>query len=163
MSSIIRRRSGLTVLVSLIGRSFLSEVERPSILRTGLPVAPTLSYRLATRPLGSRPRAAGRSGATSCPGASLPYRQRALAIALDRFATPSGNGHDLRLEKAELSGGCQPHPAGRRHRATESPRDQTARLSERRHTPEGVTVCGSAPSTSAKASTQAQRLRIARR
>src|SRR5208337_3060070 len=46
---------GLTGLVSLIGCSFLSEVERPSILRTGLPVAPSLSYRLATRPLGSRP------------------------------------------------------------------------------------------------------------
>jgi hypothetical protein len=30
-------------------RSFLSEVERPSILRTGLAVAPSLSYRLATR------------------------------------------------------------------------------------------------------------------
>src|SRR5271165_1977174 len=54
MSSIIRRRSGLTVLVSLIGRSFLSEVERPSILRTGLPVAPSLSYPPATRPPGSR-------------------------------------------------------------------------------------------------------------
>ena len=42
----------LTVMLhrsSLIGRSFLSEVERPSILRTGLPVAPSLSYRLATR------------------------------------------------------------------------------------------------------------------
>src|SRR5271165_5969222 len=59
MSSIIRRRSGLTVLVSLIGRSFLSEVERPSNLRTGLPVAPSLSYRLATRPLGSRPPRSG--------------------------------------------------------------------------------------------------------
>src|SRR5271169_3423414 len=49
----------MTVLVSLIGRSFLSEVERPSILRTGLPVAPSLSYRLATRPLGSRPPRSG--------------------------------------------------------------------------------------------------------
>src|SRR5271165_4763255 len=48
MSSIIRRRSGLTVFVSFLGRSFLSEVELPSILRTGLPVAPSLSYRLAT-------------------------------------------------------------------------------------------------------------------
>src|SRR5271157_1211438 len=36
------------MLVSVIGRSFLSEVERPSILRTGLPVAPSLSYRPAT-------------------------------------------------------------------------------------------------------------------
>ncbi len=36
------------MLVSLMGRSFLSEVERPSILRTGLPVAPSLSYRLVT-------------------------------------------------------------------------------------------------------------------
>src|SRR5271157_3988523 len=82
MSSIIRRRSGLTVLVPLIGRSFLSEVERPSILRTGLPVAPSLSYRLATRPPGSHPRAAGRSGATSCVGASFPLRHRSLNRAL---------------------------------------------------------------------------------
>src|SRR5271166_3030207 len=36
------------MLVSLIGRSFLSDVERPSILRTGLPVAPSLSNPLAT-------------------------------------------------------------------------------------------------------------------
>src|SRR5208282_4745052 len=61
MSSIIRRRSGLTVLVSLMGRSFLSEVERPSILRTGLPVAPSLIYRLATGL--SAPAPAQRAGA----------------------------------------------------------------------------------------------------
>src|SRR6202011_2272602 len=35
MSSIICRRSGLTVLVSLMGSSFLSEVDDTSILRTG--------------------------------------------------------------------------------------------------------------------------------
>src|SRR5215472_6412697 len=35
MSSIIRRRSGLTVLVSLMESSFLSEVHDTSILRTG--------------------------------------------------------------------------------------------------------------------------------
>src|ERR1700738_3979305 len=35
MSLIICRRSGLTVLVSLMGSSFLSEVDDTSILRTG--------------------------------------------------------------------------------------------------------------------------------
>jgi hypothetical protein len=54
------------MLVSLIGSSFLSEVERPSILRTGVPFAPSLFNRVATRPLGSCPREAGWSGATSC-------------------------------------------------------------------------------------------------
>src|SRR5271165_5009478 len=100
MSSIIRRRSGLTVLVPLIGRSFLSEVERPSILRTGLPVAPSLSYRLANRPPGSHPRAAGRSGATSCHGASLPFPDQRGTRALgrtDEFGACFPNGHSWRI------------------------------------------------------------------
>jgi hypothetical protein len=46
-------------LVSLIGRYFLSEVHNTSILRTGLSVAPSLSYPLATRPPGSRPPRSG--------------------------------------------------------------------------------------------------------
>src|SRR5271165_3666283 len=88
MSSIIRRRSGLTVLVSLIGRSFLSEVERPSILRTGLPVAPSLSNRLATRLSAHAPREAGRSAATSCPGAAVAFRHRPQSGALLSFVAP---------------------------------------------------------------------------
>src|SRR5208282_3263127 len=72
MSSIIRRRSGLTVLVSLMGRSFLSEVERPSILRTGLPVAPSLIYRLATGL--SAPAPAQRAGAQRLRALAHPAR-----------------------------------------------------------------------------------------
>src|SRR5208282_1508750 len=77
MSSIIRRRSGLTVLVSLMGRSFLSEVERPSILRTGLPVAPSLFYRLATGL--SAPAPAQRAGAQRLRALARPSRS-----AIDR-------------------------------------------------------------------------------
>src|SRR5271166_2210535 len=57
-----------------MGRSFLSEVERPSILRTGLPVAPSLSYRLATGL--SAPAPAQRAGA---------QRLRALGLFRRRF------------------------------------------------------------------------------
>src|SRR5271166_6073959 len=39
--------------------SILSEVHNTSILRTGLPVAPSLSYPPATRPPGSRPPRSG--------------------------------------------------------------------------------------------------------
>jgi hypothetical protein len=62
------------VLVSLIGRSFLSEVERPSILRTGLPVAPSLSYRLATGLSAHAP--AQRAGAQRL--RALPHANRSL-------------------------------------------------------------------------------------
>src|SRR5271165_6794703 len=75
--------------VGLAHRALLPEwVERPSILRTGLPVAPSLSYRLATRPLGSRPRAAGRSAATSCPGATDVFSRRPLSRAYRPFIGP---------------------------------------------------------------------------
>src|SRR5271165_3782588 len=114
MSSIIRRRSGLTVLVSLIGRSFLSEVERPSILRTGLPVAPSLSYRLATRPPGSHPRAAGRSGATSCHGALLTYREGQQRARYDAFARPPANSRYLRKRDIGLER-TRPVSTSRRH------------------------------------------------
>jgi hypothetical protein len=40
-------------------RSFLSEVERPAILRTGLPVAPSLILPACYRPSAHAPRAAG--------------------------------------------------------------------------------------------------------
>src|SRR6516164_2647724 len=48
MSSIMRRRSGLTVLVSLMESSILSEVDDTSILRTGLPTPLWPSSQLAT-------------------------------------------------------------------------------------------------------------------
>src|SRR6516225_4907940 len=48
MSSIMRRRSGLTVLVSLMESSILSEVDDTSILRTGLPSPLRPSSQLAT-------------------------------------------------------------------------------------------------------------------
>ena len=51
--------------VLLMESSILSEVHNTSILRTGL-VAPSLSLSACYRPLGSRPRAAGWSAATSC-------------------------------------------------------------------------------------------------
>src|SRR5208282_6095087 len=76
-----------------MGRSFLSEVERPSILRTGLPVAPSLIYRLATGL--SAPAPAQRAGA---------QRLRALAqgsrSAFDRFLA-----HRSRSS-------CRPHGGG---------------------------------------------------
>src|SRR5208337_3350785 len=78
----------LTVLVSLIGRSFLSEVERPSILRTGLPVAPSLSNPLATRLSAHAPREAGRSAATSCCGATYAFSLRPLSGASLSFVSP---------------------------------------------------------------------------
>src|SRR5882724_6342588 len=48
MSSIMRLRSGLTVLVSLMESSILSEVDDTSILRTGLPSPLWPSSQLAT-------------------------------------------------------------------------------------------------------------------
>src|SRR5438445_6270804 len=54
MSSIMRLRSGLTVLVSLMESSILSEVDDTSILRTELPAPLWLSSQLAT---GLSPRA----------------------------------------------------------------------------------------------------------
>src|SRR6516225_7559693 len=48
MSSIMRWRSGLIVLVSLMESSILSEVDDTSILRTGLPTPLWLSSQLAT-------------------------------------------------------------------------------------------------------------------
>jgi hypothetical protein len=48
MSSIMRWRSGLTVLVSLIESSILSEVDDTSILRTGLPTPLWPSSQLAS-------------------------------------------------------------------------------------------------------------------
>src|SRR5260370_24658897 len=48
MSSIIRRRSGLTVLVSLMGSSILSEVDNTLDLRMGLSNPPALSCQLAS-------------------------------------------------------------------------------------------------------------------
>src|SRR5208283_3886565 len=94
MSSIIRRRSGLTVLVSLIGRSFLSEVERPSILRTELPVAPSLSYRLATRPLGSRPPRSGPERSDF-----VPWRNPTVAPSSAIWRNPAGRGVNLKVRK----------------------------------------------------------------
>src|SRR5215475_3850241 len=69
MSSIIRLRSGLTVLVSLMESSFLIEAVNTSILRTGA-LHCYHYYILSTgsRPLGSCSRAAGWSAATSCYG-----------------------------------------------------------------------------------------------
>src|SRR5215831_3204129 len=79
MSSIIRRRSGLTVLVSLMESSFLIEAVNTSILRTGA-LHCYHYYILSTgsRPLGSCPRAAGWSAATSCfdPTATSADRRR---------------------------------------------------------------------------------------
>src|SRR5208282_1600696 len=100
-------RSGLTVLVSLIGRSFLSEVERPSILRTELPVAPWLSYRLATRPLGSRPPPAQRAGAERLRALAPSFRtgteqERALWVEGGRSPT---------LERPSQKGGKGPSQA----------------------------------------------------
>src|ERR1700746_1089261 len=73
MSSIMRRRSGLTVLVSLMESSILSEVDDTSILRTGLPrrYACPLNWLPASRLL---PRAAGWSAATLCVGTDRLYR-----------------------------------------------------------------------------------------
>src|SRR6266478_5988590 len=67
MSSIMRLRSGLTVLVSLMESSILSEVDDTSILRTGLPrrYACPLNSLPASR---LAPRAAGWSAATLCFG-----------------------------------------------------------------------------------------------
>src|SRR5215471_6638422 len=67
MSSIIRLRSGLTVLVSLMESSFLFEACSTSILRTGA-LHCYHYYILSTgsRPLGSCSRTAGWSAATSC-------------------------------------------------------------------------------------------------
>src|SRR5208283_847453 len=93
MSSIIRRRSGVTVLVSLMGRSFLSEVERPSILRTGLPVAPSLIYRLATGL--SAPAPAQRAGA---------QRLRALAQSF-RTGDDRERQHWVEWTRSELVSG----------------------------------------------------------
>src|SRR5215471_20685906 len=71
MSSIIRLRSGLTVLVSLMESSFLFEACSTSILRTGA-LHCYHYYILSTgsRPLGSCSRTAGWSAATSCYGPS---------------------------------------------------------------------------------------------
>jgi hypothetical protein len=60
---------GLTVLVSLMGSSILSEGCNTSILRTGLSSATTI-LSTGYRPLGSCSRAAGWSAATLCPGPS---------------------------------------------------------------------------------------------
>src|SRR6201984_1665664 len=73
MSSIMRWRSGLTVLVSLMESSILSEVDDPSIPRTGLPrrYACPLNWLPASRLL---PRAAGWSAATLCLGTNRTNR-----------------------------------------------------------------------------------------
>src|SRR5215470_5119222 len=68
MSSIIRRRSGLTVLVSLMGSSILSEVQRHLDSQDGAPQCATAILSTDYRTLGSCPRAAGWSAATSCHG-----------------------------------------------------------------------------------------------
>src|SRR5215469_13757289 len=85
MSWIIRRRSGLTVLVSLMESSFLSEVHDTSILRTGA-LHCYHYYTLSTgyRPLGSCPRAAGWSAATSRfdPSETLACRRDALPTTI---------------------------------------------------------------------------------
>jgi hypothetical protein len=78
MSSIVRCRSGPIGLVSFIGWSFLSEVERPSILRTGLPVAPGCAIGPLPALPPHAPAQAGRSGATSCAGAFDAFRLRSL-------------------------------------------------------------------------------------
>src|SRR5271165_5417372 len=114
MSSIIRRRSGLTLLVSLIGRSFLSEVERPSILRTGLPVAPSLSNRLATRLPAHAPREAGRSAATSCLGATVAFRLRPQSGAFLPYQDRTGNHAQGRIRR----------PSGRTQSVSISPLDR---------------------------------------
>src|SRR5262249_26956269 len=68
MSSIMRWRSGLTVVMLLIESSILSEVDDTAILRTGLSTPLLLILSTGYRPLGSCPRAAGWSAATLCSG-----------------------------------------------------------------------------------------------
>src|SRR5215475_13555146 len=72
MSSIIRRRSRLTVLVSLMGSSIRSEVQRHLDSQDGAPQCATAILSTDYRTLGSCPRAAGWSAATSCHGPVLP-------------------------------------------------------------------------------------------
>ena len=66
---------------------------------TGLSVAPSLFYRLPPRPPGSRPPRNGRSGATSCPGALLPYRRERewkQRVRYEAFAKSSGDDRNVR-------------------------------------------------------------------
>src|SRR4249920_3030541 len=70
------------MLVSLMGSSFLSEVDHTSILRTGL----STRYRCALdwlRALGSCPREAGWSAATLCPGPNRRFRQYSTMSAME--------------------------------------------------------------------------------
>src|SRR5208337_505654 len=93
------------MLVSLIGRSFLSEVERPSILRTGLPVAPSLFYRLATRLSAHAP--AQRAGAQRLRALAQHPRSAYFSFAPET-CRPWGNA-GVRPERASIG-----DPAARR-------------------------------------------------
>src|SRR5262249_52418509 len=75
-------RSGLTVLVSLMGSSVLSEVDDTSILRTGLSIGYGRPLNWLP-PLGSCPRAAGWSAATLCPGPSRTLRDLRFMSAVE--------------------------------------------------------------------------------